>query len=731
VPCAAAGQQAGVAVPLQSGMVITTSVRIRPAIYRLSGSPSPDSALITIRGDGITVDFGGATLQGIDTGADPDQATGVAIRVDGGRNVRIRNARVRGYKIGLQARGTRGLVLEDNNFSYNWKPRLFSLIEHESLVDWLSHHGNDNDEWLRFGAGIYLADVKGGEIRGNRIEQGMEGLLLVRTDSLRIWNNTIEFNSGVGIGLYRASHNVIMHNHASFNVRGYSHGFYRRGQDSADLLLYEQSSHNIVAFNTMTHGGDGLFLWAGQSTMDSGQGGSNDNVFYANDFSFAPTNAMEATFSRNTFIGNRAEGSEYGLWGGYSYDSRIIGNDFRGNRTGIAIEHGQNNEIARNRFTDDSVAINLWANAIEPSDWGYPKQRDTNSRDYRITGNLFVRNRVALRVADTRISQFADNRLVSVDSVIALRDSAQVAILAIDTSALRAQRDAAGLPPPRAEQPGFTPPRPLAGGFAVRTDGLSRRDRSAIIVDAWGPYDWRSPKLWPLRSDRAWPLTLRVLGPPGRWRAVSRRGVAQLSRTSGTTGDTILVIPTPGGEGDWEVTLEYRGAATVSPRGERLGGGAPYRFSYAQFEARTSWKIDFFRWDDATDPRSRPDAFAALLRNTPILTRQEPRLDYLWYRPTIDSLPQARFAAAATTYIMLGAGEYTLRAISDDGIRVWLDGKLVIDNWKPHDSAVDHVPIGPGRHSLRVEYYQVDGWTELRVEIVRGVVRSSGSPGPH
>jgi len=26
---------------------------------------------------------------------------------------------------------------------------------------------------------------------------------------------------------------------------------------------------------------------------------------------------------------------------------------------------------------------------------------------------------------------------------------------------------------------------------------------------------------------------------------------------------------------------------------------------------------------------------------------------------------------------------------------------------------------------------QVDGWSELRVEVVRGVERSEGSPGPH
>ncbi len=727
-------QAATPAIELRPGLVITTSARIVPKIYRLAAPQSLDTAVITIRGNDITVDFAGATLQGSGPAADPDQASGVAIRVDGGRNVRIRNARVRGYKIGLLARGTRGLSLIDNDFSYNWKPRLFSLIEHESLVDWLSHHRNDNDEWLRFGAGAYLADVRGGEVRGNRIEQGMEGLMLVRSDSLRIWNNRIGFNSGVGIGLYRSSHNTIMHNHASYNVRGYSHGFYRRGQDSADLLMYEQSSKNMVAFNSMTHGGDGLFLWAGQSTMDTGQGGANDNVFYANDFSFAPTNAMEATFSRNLFIGNRAQGSEYGLWGGYSYDSRIIGNDFARNRTGVAIEHGQGNRVMDNRFLEDSVAINLWANAIEPSDWGYPKHRDTRSRDYRITGNVFADNRVALRMAETASALVSANRFFSVDSAFVVRDSSRVQFTRNDTTALRTPRDQRTWPPAmpaRAELAQLMLPEPLRGGRELSGDSLARRDRSAIIVDEWGPYDWRSPKLWPASSSHDAPLALRVLGPAGRWRVVERRGVAHVSRESGAMNDTIVVAPDAGNENDWELTLEYRGPATISPRGEKRAAGVPYRFFYQRFVPTANWKVDFFVWADSTDPRSRPEAFAALLRGPPTLTQQIAQLDYMWYRPTIAGLPQARFAALATTSVLLGPGEYTLRAISDDGVRVWVDGNLAIDNWKPHDSTLDTAPIAPGRHDIRVAYYQVDGWTELRVEVVRGVQRSTGSPGPH
>src|ERR1041384_8400482 len=55
-------------VVLTPGMVITRSVRVAPRVYRFTGAP------IVIRGDNITVDFAGATLQGADSTADPDQA---------------------------------------------------------------------------------------------------------------------------------------------------------------------------------------------------------------------------------------------------------------------------------------------------------------------------------------------------------------------------------------------------------------------------------------------------------------------------------------------------------------------------------------------------------------------------------------------------------------------------------------------------------------------------------
>jgi hypothetical protein len=244
----------------------------------------------------------------------------------------------------------------------------------------------------------------------------------------------------------------------------------------------------------------------------------------------------------------------------------------------------------------------------------------------------------------------------------------------------------------------------MSGGYDWRAGTMADRDRSAIIVDEWGPYDWRTPRLWPAGSSLATPLKLRVLGPAGSWRVVEDHGIANLSRRQGALGDTIVVTPAPGRENDFRLTLESRGT----------------RFSYERFQPIGEWDVKFVAYTDSV-------SFDA----APIVSLKTPRLDYMWYRPTIEGLPQAKFGASATAVVNLAKGVYTLRTISDDGIRVWVDDKLVIDNWKAHGSEVNAVEIPPGRHTLRVEYYQVDGWVELRVEIVRGRQFSAGSPGPH
>ncbi|HSG08969.1 MAG TPA: NosD domain-containing protein [Longimicrobiales bacterium] len=695
-------------LPFRPGMVVTASARIEPGTYRIPGPASLDSALIVIRGDDVALDLTGVRLEGLSPDVEPDAATGVAIRIDGGRNVTVRGGTIRGYRFGVLARGTRGLRLLENDVSYGWKPRLFSQVSHESLLDWLSFHDNESREWMRFGAAMYLEDVRGGEIRGNRSVQGMNALLMTRTDSMSVRNNDFSYNSGLGVGMYRSSHNALVRNRLDYDVRGYSHGFYNRGQDSAGLLLYEQSSHNLVAYNSATHSGDGLFLWAGRHTMDTGEGGANDNLFFYNDFSFAPTNGIEVTFSRNRLMGNILDGNRYGVWGGYSWETEIRGNCFSGNDFGIAIEHGQDNHIEGNRFDGDELAISLWANAVEPSDWGYPRRRDTRSRDTRIRGNVFSGHEETWRLENTSGLEIADNR-----TVFAAEEGCDPRVLlgtAFDSLASE------------------VPEGPPEIAYGPR----SRLPRSAIVVDEWGPYDGLSPKLWPVDPTRRGLVRLAVLGPEGSWRVTGHRGLSAVSAESGRTGDTLVVTTAEGSEGDWRVDLEYTGRVTVSPRGVTANAGVPVPFSFERFEPVGRWGTRIFTWPDSTgDPHLAPAAFQDMLLGTPALTMTLLTMDWMWYRPSVEGIPQERWAAVASAEVTVPEGTHSLRMISDDGARLWVDGVLAIDRWAPHGSEVAYASIAPGRHTLRLEYYQLTGWVEMRVDVIRGASRSPGSAGPH
>lgn len=699
---------AQVTVPFEPGMVVTRSVRIQPGVYRAPAPASVDSALVVIRGDGITVDLTGVVLEGLDPDRDPDQAAGVAIRVDGGRGVTVRGATVRGYRFAVLARGTHGLTLVGNDLSHSWKPRLFSLTRHESIVDWLSFHDNEDREWMRYGAAVYLEDVVGGEIRQNRAVQGMNGLLMTRSDSLLVRNNTFAFNSGVGIGLYRSHANALVGNRLDFNVRGYSHGVYERGQDSAGILLYAQSSNNVVAYNSATHSGDGLFLWAGRHTMDTGQGGANDNLIFYNDFSFAPTNAIEVTFSRNQVLGNLLRGSRYGVWGGYSWDTEIRGNCFANNRHGVAIEHGQNNRIIGNRFDGDSLVISLWARESEPADWGYPKHRDTRSRDHRVTDNVMAGNRALWRLERTMRADTSGNHVLDrvADDACSPR-----ALLGAGFDSLRA----------------LVPATPAD----IPASATSRLPRSAIVVDAWGPYDWASPKLWPVDTARS-VVRLATLGPPGSWRVERHRGVATIAPEHGRIGDVVTVTSKDSVANDWAVELVYTGAEAVSPRVRPTPAGTEVPFAFRRFDPALDWDVRFFAWSDsAGDPHRAPERFDRMFRTAPRLRRREPRLDYVWFRPLVDGVPEARWALEADAEVNVPDGEFSLRAISDDGVRVWVDDVLAIDDWEPHGSAVAYAAISSGPHRVRVRYFQLTGWAEVRVELVPGSARSPGSPGPH
>ncbi|HVK06230.1 MAG TPA: right-handed parallel beta-helix repeat-containing protein [Armatimonadaceae bacterium] len=747
-------------VPLRPGDLITTSRTLRRETVSAPDAHEDDSggAAVVIAGDDLTVDFNGLTLLGTSVTAEPDVRQGIGVLVRG-RNVTIRNARVRGYKVGLLARDAPGLQLLDCDFSHNWKQRLRSTPASEDLSDWMSFHHNENGEWLRYGAGIYLDGCDGFLVRGCRVTGGQCGLMVSRSERGLAYNNDFSFLSAVGIGLYRASGNRVLHNRIDWCVRGYSHGVYNRGQDSAGILVFEQCHRNTFAYNSVTHGGDGFFLWAGQTTMDTGQGGCNDNVLFGNDFSHAPTNGIEATFSRNTFANNLILDCWHGIWGGYSYETSIEGNVFGWNAEAIAIEHGQDNLIARNRFRGDRTAVRLWSNrrAADP-DWGYARQRDTRSRDYDVRSNAFEAVGVALDVADTSGVRVAGDNAFRGESVRLKRSG--------DTPGLEmAAQDA---PPDDAETlPGLSPSAgvlpdslgpdeyrdallrgsadwdPFGGGgespVAPLPDGQdpflapgAARGRCCILVDEWGPYDFRRPLLW---ADQGTPddpaisaRRFRVLGPEGTWRVVILSPGATLSANSGSVPGEVTATFSPAAPGgaavDVRIGLEYVGAETTDYRGVVTPAGEPVPFGWAEFRLPIDWSVRWYAWDDATDPRTRPESFAALIAGEPLAEESRSGdLAYAWGGAPADGVPADRFATVAEGTFTAPPGEYVLEVTTDDGCRVTLDGVPVLtDAWKyqaPTRYARDVTIVGPEGtpHALRVEHFEIDGYATLQVRL--------------
>lgn len=757
---------------LQSGMTINSSVIIKKDKYRFnSNSEDGSQGIIKISGDNLTIDFNGAELIGTPENTLPDQRKGTGIQIIGGSNITIKNLKVRGYKIGLIARSIKGLRIIDSDFSYNWKQHLKSTLESEDLEDWMSYHQNEKDEWLRYGAGIYLRGCDDFEIKNVTIEGGQNGLMLMESNKGKIWNNNFSFLSSIGLGMYRSSNNQIMHNNIDWCVRGYSHGVYNRGQDSAGILIYEQSNHNIFAYNSVTHGGDGFFLWAGQTTMDTGEGGANDNLVYGNDFSHAPTNGIETTFSRNDFINNLVLECWHGVWGGYSFDSKFINNHFGLNAQAIAIEHGQDNQISNNKFYRNNEGIVLWANKTQDPNWGYAKFRDTQSRDYLIENNHF--DETSLQVLSFKLSKNIKlennsfNRNAKVFNFgeelkgVNLRNNEFIGLEErIPTEFINNNSNWTN----QKSEPNFSAvmdtrgtvlesknddylkrfetdwnpfiknkfaPSTLVGGKNPFLKKGQLRGRRYILVDDWGPYDFKSPILIPRRqiieNNSINPTAFltektqhfEILGPKGTWKIADMRGIEWISAKTGSIPGSIDVRLSDSKTIDFLLELEYRGEVVISPLGIKFAKGKPYKFSYRKSFIPIDWNVKWFQWNDSNDPRTKETEFQKLLQSLPLKTEQTNRLNYSWSGSIGKDLPRDKFATFAEGIFEVSTGNYQLNVTTDDGVRVWIDDQLVIkDAWKYQGPTTytTQLKLG-GKHRIRVEHFEIDGFATLRVDL--------------
>jgi uncharacterized protein YraI len=75
------------------------------------------------------------------------------------------------------------------------------------------------------------------------------------------------------------------------------------------------------------------------------------------------------------------------------------------------------------------------------------------------------------------------------------------------------------------------------------------------------------------------------------------------------------------------------------------------------------------------------------------------------------------FSARWDTNLDFTAGNHRFTAVSDDGVRVYVDGTLVIDNWTYHTATTNRgtINLSAGNHTVRVEYFEGGGGAIIAV----------------
>ncbi len=697
-------------VDLKAGMVIRNSVTINANTYYLNAPENLKEPLLVIDGNDITVDFNQSVLQGSNNKTRPDEFYGLAILIKkGSKNITIKNASIHGYMIAIMADGVTHLTISNCNLSYNWRQQLKSNRLREDISDWMSYHKNENDEWMRYGAAMYLKNCTNAIITNNLVTGGQCALMLTRCEKTTVSDNDFSFNSGIGIGLYRSSNNSIYHNRIDYTVRGFSDGKYKRGQDSAAILVFEQSSNNIFAFNTATHSGDGFFLWAGQTTMDTGEGGCNDNFIYGNDFSYAPTNGVEVTFSKNLIMKNKITDCDHGIWGGYSYDTDITDNTFANNRIGIAIEHGQNINIVLNSFTNDQTGIKLWSREKQPEDWIYAKKRNTESRNYWMAANRFTSNKKAFDIMGTDTVVFSGNTKLLVNENLVLGDRTDN----IDTSReqefldMEYQKDERLKTITATERPAISVPQ----------------GKPEMRITEWGPYDFRYPLVWLKNVDSNGVYRFEILGPMGKWETEKMNAFTIIEKGDGVFPSFIIA------KADSTVTernlqLRFSGQVFRDAFGKKQDSANAYSFAYTEFDPKPVWQINWYTWNAETDPAKEYAFFSKALEQPAIHAATKNTVDYTWWGTIGKGLPADSFATVATTTMLLPENTYQLGITADDYVKVFVDEKEVIDAWNSKYTELDEnthhrirLQLSKGQHSFRIVHAEKTGLASLQFYI--------------
>lgn len=166
--------------------------------------------------------------------------------------------------------------------------------------------------------------------------------------------------------------------------------------------------------------------------------------------------------------------------------------------------------------------------------------------------------------------------------------------------------------------------------------------------------------------------------------------------------------------GTYEMRIEYyerRGAAVVRFGASQVGVATPVAppptsdVSMAQPVGVGPWRGEYFNNRD--------------LLGAPLLVREDASIQFYWGfgSPAPGVIGENNFSVRWTNTVNFAPGVYRFRAMVDDGVRVFVNERLVIDSWRVQAATTvessDLVLSGPT--NLRVEYFEDAG--EARIAL--------------
>ena len=121
------------------------------------------------------------------------------------------------------------------------------------------------------------------------------------------------------------------------------------------------------------------------------------------------------------------------------------------------------------------------------------------------------------------------------------------------------------------------------------------------------------------------------------------------------------------------------------------------------------------------------------LSGAPALTRYEPKIDYNWGAgsPT-PVVPADNFSIRWTRTMSFSAGTYDFCVTVDDGVRLWVDGQLLVDQWKVQGlpSTFCATPyLTAGNHTIQMAYFEDTGNAQAKLTW-SGPAPTTPGPGP-